>query len=213
MKKTKINPDYEVRLGEVSASENRTIEGVAIVYNSFSKPMMAWRDGGFIKFREIIMPNAFDELIDRSDVVALYNHNEETGVLARNTNGTGTLILENTETGLLYRFEAPDTTLGNDTLESIRRRDISKSSFAFTVAKEGQRWEKQTDGTYNRYIDRASGLYDVSMVVRPAYEQTDVYSRSLDYIFDAEKQEEESRKNVDKQELDNYFSELKNLVK
>lgn len=211
MKKNQ-HPDREIRWGEVSSSADRSIEGVAIVYGSWSNPLRMIRNNAVITFREMIMPHAFDELINTSDVVALYNHNEETGVLARNTNGTGTLTLENDEQSLKYRFEAPDTTLGNDTLESIRRGDISKSSFAFTVAKGGERWEKGADGTFLRYVDKASALFDVSMVVRPAYSDSQVSSRGLDEFIEIDeaqaKADEEKRNN----ELNEYFVELKKLI-
>ncbi|MBK8196721.1 MAG: HK97 family phage prohead protease [Lewinellaceae bacterium] len=69
--------------------------------------------------------------------------------------------------GLKYKFEAPNTSLGNDLLESIRRGDVSQSSFGFTVAdakwedlemmKDGKKWFKT-----KRTILKLERLYDVS---------------------------------------------------
>lgn len=47
-------------------------------------------------------------------------------------------------------FEAPNTALGDELLEGLKRGDITSSSFAFTVGKDN--WEKREDGSYLRTI-------------------------------------------------------------
>ena len=153
-----------------AATEGRTIEGYAAVYNQEA-------DLGF--FREIIMPGAFDGA-DMSDVRALFNHNPD-GILARTASGT--MQLEVDERGLKFRFEAPNTTLGNDLLEMIRRVDISQSSFAFTVAKGGDEWEDGDERADLRKIKKFRALYDVSPVTYPAYTQTSVQARSAEQVY------------------------------
>ena len=101
-------------------------------------------------FKEVIDSRALDGIIEKSDVLCLLNHNEDKGVLARSNKGTGSLTLEVDEKGLKYSFEAPNTALGDEVLEGIRRGDISASSFAFTV--ESDSWEKREDGSYLRTI-------------------------------------------------------------
>lgn len=96
----------------------RTIVGYAAKFESWSDPIMGW-------FREKIARGAFDGC-DLSDVIMCFNHNTDS-ILARTTSGT--LRLEVDEIGLRFTFEAPNTTLGSDMLELIRRGDVSKCSF------------------------------------------------------------------------------------
>ena len=72
-------------------------------------------------------------MIEKSDILCLLNHNEDKGVLARSKFGVGSLSLSVDSTGLKYRFDAPNTAVGNELLEGLRRGDISTSSFAFTI--------------------------------------------------------------------------------
>lgn len=155
----------------------RTIEGYAAVFDSDSQDM------GFI---ERIDKNAFDGVIERSDVVALYNHSELPGVLARSVNGEGTLKLTVDKKGLKMSFEAPNTQLGNDMVESVGRGDIRGMSFAFTV--ETDEWTHDTDNdTYRRTIKQIDQLYDVSLVLNPAYQATTVETKGLEELKEREK--------------------------
>lgn len=156
------------------ASEGRMISGYAIVWGVESRVLWDW-DGDFI---EIIEKGAVDEaLIARSDVKALYNH-VPGQLLARSTNGEGTLKLECDDHGLRFEFEAPDTTLGNDVLELVKRGDLKGCSFAFTTEPEHEEYIRRGDERL-RIVKRLSGLYDVSVVVDPAYMQTSVDARSF----------------------------------
>lgn len=174
--------------------ESRTVSGYAIVFNSDSNDL-----GGFI---ERIDPNSLNGVVEKSDVLCLLNHNEDRGVLARSNKGEGSLTLEIDEIGLKYTFEAPNTALGDELLEGIRRGDISTSSFAFTVGKDS--WSKMENGTYLRTINSINELFDVSPVYRAAYDATSVKadSRGLDAI-----------KQKEKEELANYYKELRNKLK
>lgn len=154
---------------ESRATESRTVYGYAAVFNQQTD--MGW-------YIEEIAPGAFDEAITRSDARALFNHKPD-NLLARQSSGT--LKLEIDEKGLKYEFEAPDTQLGNDVLELIKRGDLKESSFAFTV--QDQEWrEVEQDGkmVYYRTITKVKELYDVSPVTYPAYATTTVAKRSFE---------------------------------
>lgn len=179
--------------------ESRRVEGYALLFNVDSCPM--W--GG--EMIERIAPTALDGVLEKSDVLCLMNHDERRGVLARYRMGEGSLKLEIDEKGLRYSFDAPSTALGDELIESLRRGDISESSFAFTV--QDVNWDKKEDGTYIRTILKFERLYDVSPVYYPAYEDTSVALRSLNDKKEAEQQEFEKRK---KEEFDEYFNNLKN---
>ena len=147
-----------------SDSTSRIVEGYAIVFDSESVDL-----GGFF---EVIERGAVDGVIEISDVLCLLNHNEDRGVLARSKFGVGSLKLEVDEHGLKYSFVSPNTALGDELLEGIRRGDISTSSFGFTV--EEDEWVKRADGTILRKIKKIKQLYDVSPVYNPAYQSTEV---------------------------------------
>lgn len=175
--------------------KDRTIKGTAIVFNSKSELMYNYDKNK--NFREIILPEAIDEeLFKRSDIFMLYNHTGDKGVLARSKKGSGTLNISIDKTGVHYEFEAPKTTLGEDLLESIRRGDISSSSFAFTIAMGGEKWENK-DGELIRYITKIEKLYDFSIVNTPAYSETSVDVR---YILNGKNNNndmEKEKRNVD----------------
>lgn len=159
------------------AEGKRKVRGYAAVFGADSDNL------GTEKYRMIerIEPGAFDDVL-ADDVRALFNHDANL-ILARSKGGTGTLSLGVDERGLWYEFEAPDTQAGRDLMVSLARGDVDQSSFAFTVRKEGQKWEEETrDGitTARRTITRVSRLYDVSPVTYPAYPDATAALRSFD---------------------------------
>lgn len=155
-------------------TSGRTIRGVAIVTNSWSKDL-----GGF---REIIRPDALNEaLIKKSDVMLNIDH-DPSKVLARSRYGRGSLKLMRTERGLEFETEAPNTTLGNDLLEMIKRGDYSQCSFCFSLPKDGDFWYNDDAGQLCREIKSFERLYDVSVVYDPAYDATEVDARSQKMI-------------------------------
>lgn len=191
--------EKEIRCIDAASSEirlvkrTRRIEGYGIVFNKESKDL-----GGF---KEIILPEAVDGVLERSDILALLNHDESRGILGRSTNGEGTLDLTIDKTGVKYGLEAPDTVLGDEVLSGVRRGDIRTSSFAFSVS-DGQKWEKRDDGTYLRTITKFDGIYDVSPVYREAYADTTVAIRSLNQIKEPmDNPGEEKREVVDTTKL------------
>ena len=133
------------------------VVGHASVYDSRSNNL-----GGFYEFIE---RGAFtEELIANSDVRALINHDPNL-ILARNTSGTLNLTAD--ERGLKYEFEMPETSYGKDLSISMKRGDITQSSFAFTVAEDD--WSTDDEGNNIRTIKKIDRLYDVSPVTYPAY--------------------------------------------
>lgn len=174
-------------------AEGRNISGYAAVFNSTSN------DLGFI---ETIDPGAITEdTILRSDVIATMNHDQEK-VLARSKYGQGTLHLTVDERGLKYEYEAPNTTLGNDLVEMIKRGDLDSASFAFTVSQDedAQKWEKR-DGQYYRTIYKIDKLFDIAAVWHPAYDEasTTLRSQQEQYEIEMRKLDEEEENDKNKQ--------------
>ncbi len=135
------------------------LEGYASVFNSET-------DLG--AFREVIKPGAFDGVMD-NDVRALINHDPNL-VLGRTTNGTLELSVD--ERGLKYKVKLGNQTYARDFYESVKRGDISQSSFAFTI--EEQSWNEERTV---RSIDKVRTLLDVSPVTYPAYSAATVMAR------------------------------------
>jgi len=129
-------------------------------------------------FREKIDRDAFSEC-DVTDVIMCFNHNVDS-ILARTTSGT--LTLSTDDEGLRFEFEAPATSVGNDMVELVRRGDISKCSFKFTVEEDEWLYASKENGLEydERTIRKIDKLYDVSLVVYPAYTDTEASLRHLE---------------------------------
>lgn len=176
--------------------ESRKIEGYALLFETESNMI----GGSMI---EKISRGALDGVIERSDVLCLMNHDEHRGCLARCRKGVGSLKLEVDERGLKYSFEAPNTPLGDELIESLKRGDVDSSSFAFTVKDD--KWAKRGDGMYTRSISQIDRLYDVSPVYNPVYEDTAVSLRALGDLKEAERRKQEE---VEKDLLNEYYKQV-----
>lgn len=175
---------------------DRTIKGTAIVFDSLSNDL-----GGF---KEIIKRDAVtQDLIEKSDIVMNYNHNNQNVILARSKNGKGTLQLFLTDSGVDFEFSAKKTAFGDELLESVRCGDLDKCSFAFKLAKGGESWAKD-NGQYIRTITKIESLHDVSIVTSPAYSETSVNTRGLDELIAID--------STINDELNNYYTELRSQV-
>ena len=165
-----IQPVQDEEPIDNNVEEERIIEGYAIVFNELSEDL-----GGF---REMIMPEAVtQELIDKSDIYYLYNHNNDSIPLGRSNHGSGSLELTIDSKGLKYRFNC----LNTEFYELVKRGDLDKSSFAFSLPKDGsgEIWEKSSEYNYVRKITKIEQLFDCSAVLVPAYSATELYARNL----------------------------------
>ena len=201
--------NYEIELR--NDTDKGIVEGYALKFNSESRDL-----GGFV---ETITPEALDGVLKKSDVLAVLNHNEDKAVFARSRFGKGSLHLKQDETGLRYWFKVGKSQAHQDLQESIERGEIFSSSFAFTIASDGDKWEKRSDGKYLRTITQFEELYDVSPVYRPAYENTSVGTRAQEKVAELRKEDEVKKEEINKDVLDDikvkndeferYFKKLK----
>nr|DAP35642.1 MAG TPA: prohead serine protease [Caudoviricetes sp.] len=179
----------------VVSQDSRTVEGYAVVFNSQSEDL---------GFYETINPAAITEdVLMRSDVFCLFNHDQDK-VLARSKYGTGSLQLQLDEQGLKYTFQAPNTDLGDELLEYLRRGDIDSSSFAFTVSTDegSEVWTTGTDGKQYREILKIDELHDVSPVWNPAYSSTSVSQRTLDKLNQLREMQDEKEKELQEETVE-----------
>ena len=166
---------------QVNGEKPRVIEGYAVRFNEESQNL---------GFTEVIDRGAItQEVIDNSDIYCLSNH-DPNKVLARSRYGKGSLQLELREDGLFYSFEAPETEIGRECLEHIKRGEMFSSSFAFIVSMEdgSEKWEK-IDGVVKRTIYKIDRLFDVSCVYEPAYLTTTCDARSAEMMKQLEEEE------------------------
>jgi len=107
-----------------------------------------------------------------SDIPFKYNHSDDVMIMARTRNGT--LVTQTDDKGLLIRATLANTSSGRDLYELIKRKDIDKMSFAFTVTSE-----TYDEDTHTRTINKIKKLYDVAAVDMPAYDDTSISARSF----------------------------------
>ena len=160
----------EVAEGE---APSRTIEGYAIVFGVESRILSDYWDN----YREIIEPGAItEERLKEMDIKMTMYHNREK-ILARSTNGEGTLRLSVDDVGVKYSFEAPNTVDGDTALELVKRGDLSGSSFMFWTDERNVSYERRSDDIMLRRVKTIGMIYDMTIAADPAYEQTTVAAR------------------------------------
>lgn len=132
---------------------------------------MLWDD-----LEERVLPGAFDRAIrEKDDVRALVDH-DPSRIIGRTAAGTARLSVD--AKGLRYEADAPDTQVGRDIVTSIRRGDVTGSSFGFAVEEDQVRRETRNGQPYYIRELLSVRLYDVSPVSFPAYDATSVGARA-----------------------------------
>jgi HK97 family phage prohead protease len=122
------------------------------------------------EFLESVRSGAFTRsLREGTDVLACIDH-DPARLLGRVS--AGTLELRETDFGLFYSITPPeDVSYVKDLKAQIRAGNIRGSSFSFRVPQGGDSWDYR-----NRQITREirdATLLDVSVVVKPAYSDTE----------------------------------------
>jgi len=158
-----VSEDAEMRLSD---DEKPKLVGYAAKYGKTTNL-------GY--FKEKIKAGAFDEVLKDSDSRALKNHDPN---LLLGRESSGTLKLESNSIGLRFEIDVPDTTVGRDTVEEVRRKDLTGCSFAFIVGED--EWKHTEGQPSERTIVKVSELYDVGPVTYPAYEDTSVSVRAME---------------------------------
>ena len=175
------NKNTEIRTRDTAytVDDGVRLSGRAVCFNEVSEVLYDPKNGRY--FREVIAPGAISQdLVDGSDIKLLVDH-DRNRMLARRRNGNGSLSVEVRDDGVWFGCDRPDTTLGHDMWELVRRGDYSQMSFAFTVDPSDVTWDRSGD-VPTRTVNRISGLYDLSIVQDPAYTQTSVDARSIDEL-------------------------------
>lgn len=166
---------FESRELQVS-EEGRSYSGYGVVFNSDSVPMVIWDEKrGIVEVVEQITPDSLREA-NTDDVISAFNH-DFNKIMGRTS--AGTLELSQDSKGIFYKFEVPNTSYGNDLIESTKRGDIKGSSFVFSMDWEaGYSIEEREDGKLLAIPNKINRMYEIGPVVMPAYPETTAQSRS-----------------------------------
>lgn len=162
-------------------NNTRTLQGYAVKWGKNSHKI-----GG--RFTERFQKGAFADSLRSDDQLALWSH-DISKVLGRTKNNT--LRLEEDDIGLRFELDLPNTTLGNDTYESVKRSDIDGVSFGFRA--EQQDWENRNTDNIIRNVTKAK-LTEISLVGRPAYPDSQVSTRGYSPFDEYAKQQELRKK-------------------
>jgi len=128
-----------------------------------------------LNFREVIAPGAFTRALASNDPVFLLVNHDMEGIPLASTQ-SGTLSLRQDSTGLYMEATLdPANPKAQELSSAVRRGDMDKMSFAFTVSPEGQ-----TKDAGLRTLTDIERLYEVSVVTLPAYDSTSVGMRTAE---------------------------------
>lgn len=148
---------------------NKTLSGYAVKWEKKSLVM-----GYYRKFREQFRQGAFLDSLQKDDQRFLWSH-DTSKVLGRKKNKT--LRLYEDSIGLRFELDLPNTTLGSDAYETIKRGDVDGVSFGFQMINE--EIDEPDDDLMLRTVTKAK-LLEVSAVAFPAYPDSEVSARGYD---------------------------------
>jgi HK97 family phage prohead protease len=151
------------------------------IASSVNEPYTLYEDDTYA-FIEVIAPGAFREAA-KWDVRVLLNH-DPNFILGRTA--AGTAKIEERANGLYYEWDNDEAiSYAADLARSIKRGDITQSSFAFAMGDFEERYYDE-DGKkkVKRTILNFRQIYDVSPVTYPANQNTSVNKRDLEAAFE-----------------------------
>ena len=191
MKNDREYRSMELRVLPLEGAEEPSymVEGYASTFEPYK---LLTIDG--VDYFERIEPTAFDHA-DISDVVFRIDH--EGKVYARTS--AGTVNVWHDDHGLGQRTDLSKTQAARELFADIEAGNYPKMSFAFTVAKDGDHFDK---ATHTRVIERIAKVFDVSPVTFPANPGTELSVSTRDYfngVIEAEQAERLAREEREKQ--------------
>jgi len=146
-------------------TDGNKLIGLASPYNS---PTSIFEKGR--RFTEVVRPGAFRSALESGgDVLVTFNH-DMSQLLGRTSSGTARLF--DTDKGLGFEVDLPDTELGRTVKALVNRGDIKGASMSFRVKPNGEKWTADTRELTDLYLE------ELGPVTMPAYRDTQVAMRS-----------------------------------
>lgn len=168
-----MKQDREYRSMELRIAQDDGRKYLVEGYASTFEPYVLFTQDG-IDYKEQIMPTAFSEA-DLSDVVFRVDHQGR--VYARTS--AGTVELWTDDHGLGQRTDLSRTAAARELFADIEAGNYPKMSFAFTVAEDGDEYDRKT---HTRIINRISKVFDIAPVSFPANPGTELSVSTRDYF-------------------------------
>jgi len=166
--------DAEIRV----AKDDNDLPVIEGYYAKFGK-----LSGDLGGFREQIEKGFFRDALQGSDVIDLFNHDQNYPLGRESAPGPeGKLEVWEDEVGLRYKLTPLVTnTIRDMVLIPIEKKVIKGNSFGFRTNQDGDRWENDKDGMPIRTLKPGgcSSIFDGSQVLFPAYPDTNLALRSL----------------------------------
>jgi len=158
----------------------RTITGRAASFGVLSKAIKDSPTGPV--YKETIAKGAFKRSLDTGKDIMSFKEHDTKMILGRIS--ANTLKVEERDDGLYVEISVPNTTFGNDLLESVNRKDITGFSFGFKPIKS----RTYTRGD-EKIVERVDvELVEVSPTARPAYDGTEMNLRSDGEVWESDEQ-------------------------
>lgn len=168
-----MKQDREYRSMELRIAQDEDRKYLVEGYASTFEPYVLFTQDG-IDYKEQIMPTAFNGA-DLSDVVFRVDHAGR--VYARTS--AGTVELWTDEHGLGQRTDLSRTAAARELFADIEAGNYPKMSFAFTVAEDGDEYDRKT---HTRIINHISKVFDIAPVSFPANPGTVLSVSTRDYF-------------------------------
>ena len=191
---------------DTSEEQAGVINGKPIVFNSRTNL-------GY--FDEVIEVGALDDA-NLEDIRFCLNH-DTSYVYARsrrnNTNSTMQVSTDMDGMKIRATLDIDESPRARDLYTAIKRGDIDKMSFMFSVDED--RWEELETEHPTRHITKIGSVVEVSAVTFPAYEATEINARSREALENARSAVETARQqNAESVDTDSNSSENElNLAK
>lgn len=171
-------------------------------------------------FYEIIDSEAFRST-DFDDVAFYFNHDINAVPMARSRRNTSnsTLRLSTDSKGLMMEadLDIENNLDARKIMSAVNRGDVSGMSFMFRVDKD--EWIDLESEMPTRIIKSISKVYEISAVNYPAYENTEIYARSLEMLDNNKRALVNEKRAIKKSKLlkqikkENLENELKRCIK
>ena len=153
---------HKRQVAHVAREGPRKLAGLAAVYD---------RETEIGGVRERIARGAFERTLSTDAEVLAFVDHDSGKLLGRRS--VGTLRISDSDAGLAFEVDLPETTLGRDVLALAERGDLGGMSFGFVIPKGGER----RDG--NVRLLTQIDLREISVVSSwPAYDGTRVEARN-----------------------------------
>ena len=144
-------------------------------------------------FNEIIERGALDNA-DLRDIRLCLNHDTSyVYARSRNNNESSTMQVTVSDDGMEIKaaLDIESSPKAQDLYSAIKRKDIDKMSFMFSVAED--KWEDLDSDHPTRHITSIASVVEVSAVTWPAYEATEIFARGKEALEKARSTVETAR--------------------